>query len=38
MVHIPLWVLALLIIGAAVFGGLAMLVAIARTLDGSPRR
>jgi len=33
MVHIPLWVLALLIVGSAVVGGLVMLGAVARAFS-----
>jgi hypothetical protein len=38
MVHISLWVLAGLIILAALFGGALALVAVARAFDGSSRR
>lgn len=32
VVHVPLWVIALIIAVSAAFGGVVMLVAIARTL------
>jgi hypothetical protein len=37
MVHIPLWVLALIIAVSAASGGLVMLIAIARTLPDRDR-